>query len=192
MSVGHLYARTLQPLAEQLIELIPGGATVAVLGDDTVLAPLLEHRRESHADWALVLCPDGDVAKLLDDCERCATRAAVACWSRTCASRHELVLDDVLRSAGLESVYLDGLLLDAIRLHEGWRRELLRDVVRFDGIGDLWATMVRDRPPLAAEVDALDYEAVSQAMRDCEESLAPFTAADGTMRIPVEAVLLLR
>lgn len=52
----------------------------------------------------------------------------------------------------------------------------LHDVVRFDGIDDYLATMGAPAGDAAAAA--------------CAEELAAFTAADGTMRIPAEAVLL--
>lgn len=67
----------------------------------------------------------------------------------------------------------------------------IHDVVRFDGIAHYWAAMVTERP-LAAPVAGLP-EAQSAAVRELvAERLLPYTAADGTMRIPTEAVVMVR
>ncbi|HEX6492882.1 MAG TPA: hypothetical protein VF112_05190 [Candidatus Dormibacteraeota bacterium] len=62
------------------------------------------------------------------------------------------------------------------------RVERLRDVVRFDGLDALWAALVTERGiPEALDPDR--REALEWALRR-------WIAADGTLRIPVEAALL--
>ena len=62
------------------------------------------------------------------------------------------------------------------------RVERLRDVVRFDGLDSLWAALVTERG-IAEDLDAGRREAL-------EWSLRRWIAADGTLRIAVEAALL--
>ena len=64
------------------------------------------------------------------------------------------------------------------------RPERLRDVVRFDGIDQLWAALVTERG-IAAELDP-------RRRAGLEASLDRWIAADGTLRIAVEAVGLVR
>jgi len=62
------------------------------------------------------------------------------------------------------------------------RVERLRDVVRFDGLDALWAALVTERG-ISEALDAGRREAL-------EWSLRRWIAADGTLRIAVEAALL--
>ncbi len=68
----------------------------------------------------------------------------------------------------------------------GWRQRRLSDVARFDDVEQLLTALTSERgievPP--AQRDALRDRLASE--------LAPFTAADGTMRIPVHATLVER
>jgi SAM-dependent methyltransferase len=66
----------------------------------------------------------------------------------------------------------------SLRLHA----EIRRDVVRFDGVDQLWTALVTERG-----VEAVLTPARRSAV---EASLDRCTVADGTLRIPVEAVLL--
>lgn len=60
--------------------------------------------------------------------------------------------------------------------------ERLRDVLRFDGVAQLWLALVTERG-----IDA----ALDPARRArLEAALAPWLAADGTLRIAVEAACL--
>jgi hypothetical protein len=54
----------------------------------------------------------------------------------------------------------------------------IHDVVRFDGASHYWAAMTGDSPP------------PEEVRRAAEARLEAYVAADGTMRIPTEAVLL--
>ena len=62
---------------------------------------------------------------------------------------------------------------------EGWR-----DVVRFDGLDQLWAALATER--------GLDAGLTAARRAALEASLRRWTAADGTLRIPVEAAVLRR
>ena len=64
------------------------------------------------------------------------------------------------------------------------------DVVRFDGITHYWQAMVAVRP-VAGELAGESPDVLAALRADCERRLRSWTAADGTMRIPVEVVLLL-
>jgi hypothetical protein len=98
-------------------------------------------------------------------------------------SPHEAAVVEVLghalaRPATLTSGHLDSL-LGATSL----RAERLRDVVRFDGVDQLWAALVTERG-IAAEL--------GRRRGALEASLDRWIAADGTLRIAVEAVGLSR
>ncbi len=146
-------------------------------------------------DRVASLCTYGfwEGGSMLDAAERAlrpAGRAAVLTWELAHPPAHEAVLVDALRDvAGIESPFLfrclaspnaeRSLLWEAVGVH---------DVVRFDGITEYWAAMVVDRPV----VRELEHQpdGVLAALRDaCQRSLIPWTAADGTMRIPVRARL---
>jgi len=119
--------------------------------------------------------------------------AAVLTWDPASPPAHEAALVDALREeAGVHSRFLDQCLQTAgFTERPTWGRSRIRDVVRFDGIAHYWAAMVADRP-VAAEL-AHESDAALRAVRAaCERALRPFTAVDGTMRIPVVATLLRR
>ena len=59
------------------------------------------------------------------------------------------------------------------------------------GIGHLWAALVSERNPPDAVI-AAPAAALAEARRACAARLAAHTAADGTLRIPVEALLVER
>lgn len=145
--------------------------------------------------------PAAALAELLRITDAQRGRIACALWSEPGAAPHEGALVDALHEVtGDVPDALQGQLaygypaaadnlvaragatgrLHALRVH---------DVVRFDGIAHWWAAMVSERPTAAA-VAALPAD-TQQGIRDAaERHLVPHTAADGTMRIPVEAVVL--
>jgi SAM-dependent methyltransferase len=133
-------------------------------------------------------------ASLLDEAARItrpAGMAAVVTWDVARPPAHEVALVDALRDgAGIRSRFLTQC-LDAVAGTDRapWDSATLRDVVRFDGITHYWAAMVAERPVAAELADT--SEATRGAVRvACERALREFTAADGTMRIPVTATLL--
>jgi SAM-dependent methyltransferase len=135
-------------------------------------------------------------ASLLAEAER-LTRpdgiAAALTWDAAFPPAHESSLVDALRDeAGVHSRFLD-LCLQTPGFTERpqWDRSSIRDVVRFDGIAHYWAAMVADRP-VAADLGHASEVTVSAVRAACERALHPFTAVDGTMRIPVVATLLRR
>jgi hypothetical protein len=89
------------------------------------------------------------------------------------------VLGDAARAATLSAAEVDAL---AGRVQ--FSTERLRDVVRFDGVDQLWTALVTERG-IVAELDAPRRTAL-------EASLDRWIAADGTLRIAVEAVGLVR
>ena len=149
-------------------------------------------------DRVASLCTVGfwQSASLVAEAER-MTRpdgiAALLTWDAAFPPAHEGALVDALREeAGLHSRFLDQCLQAAgFSAQPRWDRSSIRDVVRFDGIAHYWAAMVADRP-LAAELGHASDVTVSAVRAACERALQPFTAVDGTMRIPVVATLLRR
>jgi SAM-dependent methyltransferase len=117
-------------------------------------------------------------------------RAAVLTWNSLQPPPHEAVLVEALRDvAGIESRFLATCLAspDAGESPR-WEPVVVNDVVRFDGITGYWAAMVVERP-LSRELGQ-QPDGVMAAVRDtCRRALLPWTAADGTMRIPVLACL---
>ncbi|PZR78413.1 MAG: hypothetical protein DLM65_12930 [Candidatus Aeolococcus gillhamiae] len=65
----------------------------------------------------------------------------------------------------------------------GWRQRRLSDVARFDGIDQLLIALLDER--------GIDVAPRRAALRErLAREVAPFTAADGTMRIPVHVTLV--
>jgi hypothetical protein len=193
------------------------GRVLLVDTDAAVLAAAADDVAASGCDVATAIAADGGVAiagascdrvaslctagfwqgaSLLDEAERITTPvgiAAVLTWDSAEPPAHEVVLADALRKeAGIHSPFLARCLQAApITERRQWEVATLRDVVRFDGIAQYWMAMVIERP-VAAEL-AHASEATLRAVRTgCELTLRQFTAADGTMRIPVTATLLRR
>jgi hypothetical protein len=164
------------------------GATTGLLSD--AVSPL------PHASFDRVasLCTLGfwDGASLFDVAQRATRRtgsAAVLAWDAA-APLHEVALADALRDVlGVTSAFMTRCL--AVPVPEqvsGWDSVSVHDVVRFDGIGTYWAAMVTERP-IALELAQQGADALSAVRAACQRSLAACTAADGTMRIPVHAML---
>jgi SAM-dependent methyltransferase len=132
-------------------------------------------------------------AALLDEMLRITRRtgiAAVVTWDADDPPAHERALVDAMRDVtGLQSPFLtECIAAPASAARAGWDREMLRDVVRFDGIAHYWAAMVLERPALV-ELRA-EPAASLMAIRDaCEQVLRQYIAADGTMRLPVAATM---
>ena len=142
-------------------------ASLATLGGTDATSLLRETRRVLHAG------------------------GAVACivWDAGAPPPHEMALAAALQAeAGIESRFLRALLAP-VRAPEGFSDIELRDVARFDGFNQLWFAMVDERP-LAGELRSLSEELRDAVRRRCEALLAGYAAADGTMRIPVVARLL--
>ncbi|MEA2618973.1 MAG: ubiE/COQ5 methyltransferase family [Chloroflexota bacterium] len=121
------------------------------------------------------------LAGLLRAVDPRAGRVAVLIQLGGRGSPHETavagVLGGVARPATLSAVEIDALCGDG-----PLRPERLRDVVRFDGLGQLWTALVTERG-IGADLDARRRGAL-------EASLGRWIAADGTLRIAAEAVCL--
>ena len=95
--------------------------------------------------------------------------------------------DNALRTAWRD---VDGTDLEAlpptdpVSSPNGWRQRRLSDVARFDGIDQLLTGLTDER---GIEVQSDQRTALRDRLA---AELAPFTAADGTMRIPVHATLV--
>jgi hypothetical protein len=206
---GRLLATSVhRPLAEQLValtemhdgdrvlELSAGdgeltrrlhdrGATVEVVD----LSRHPDHRRlpfaaDSHDVVLSLLALDSDdeLPSALLELARVAARARIVVWED--GATHENALRAAWRDAGdTTAPPVDEPALPA-PLPPRWSRSVLSDVARFDGADQLWAALVVERDVVVPHDRA---HALRQRFADV---LAPFTAADGTLRIPVRAALL--
>ena len=118
----------------------------------------------------------------LAELARVARRVEVVVW--TDGATHENALRDAWRELGAPGALPATLMTTATP--PGWSQSELADVARFDGIGQLWAGLVTER---GITVPAALATALKERLA---EKVAAFTAADGTMRIPVRATLLTR
>lgn len=118
----------------------------------------------------------------LAELARVARRVEVVVW--TDGATHENALRDAWRELGAPGTLPATLMTTATP--PGWSQSELADVARFDGIGQLWAGLVTER---GITVPAALATALKERLA---ENVAAFTAADGTMRIPVRATLLTR
>ncbi len=133
---------------------------------------------------------DGSLLDTADRAIRPAGRAAVLTWNPSLPPSHEAVLVEALRDvAGIQSQFVTQCLASPDAEHSPrWEPIAVHDVVRFDGISEYWTAMVLERPV----VRELEHqpERIGAAVRfACQRALLPWTAADGTMRIPVLASL---
>ena len=124
-------------------------------------------------------------------------RVVAVGWAGATGAPHEAALDAALtEQLGVTSRFMSSTLNVAIALERmaangavALRAQRLRDVVRFDGPEQLWAALVDERP-VAAEIATAPAAARLAARDACSARLAVYAAADGTLRIPVEAVVL--
>jgi len=149
-------------------------------------------------DRAGSLCTLGfwDGTGAFDETERILTPSGVAVfvvWDGADPPAHERALVDALRDeAGIRSAFLERCIpVDIAAGRERWEAVTLRDVARFDGIGQYWAAMVLERP-VAAELAGAPASLLDAVRGACERDLRSCIAADGTMRIPVTATMLRR
>ncbi len=165
-----------------------GCAVSTLTRTGAVVAP-----HEATADRVASLCTFGfwDGDSLLDLAERVTRRrAAILTWDAAEPPAHEIALTDALRDIGrMESPFLRRCLaLPNGNQSARWEPVVLRDVVQFDGIAAYWAAMVLERPILR-ELNPLPGDEVAAVRSACQRALQRWTAADGTMRIPVRATL---
>lgn len=115
-------------------------------------------------------------------------RIVIAVWDPDSPPAHELALRSALqRLAGRSSSFLSAVLWSTSV--EGLLISRIRDVARFDGAEQLWAALVDERP-IAGELADLPADVVSGVREQLALALARYAAPDGTLRIPVQAVLL--
>jgi hypothetical protein len=150
---------------------------------------------DSSCDRVASLCTLGfwEGASLLDAAERATRpngRAAILAWDPAHPPPHEVALVDALRDvAGIHSQFLARCLAGPeAGQTAGWGPVTLHDVVRFDGIAQYWAAMVGERP-IATDLVRESAAALREIRAGCQRALSKWTAADGTMRIPVSATL---
>jgi hypothetical protein len=150
---------------------------------------------ESSCDRVGSLCTLGfwGGASLLDVAERATRltgRAAVLAWDLAQPPLHEEALVDALRDVvGIHSRFLAQCLAGPEPGQTArWEPVTLHDVVRFDGIAQYWAALVGERP-IAADLVRESDATLREIRSACQRALEEYTAADGTMRIPVRATL---
>jgi hypothetical protein len=132
----------------------------------------------------LALDCNDELASTLRELAGVAARARIVVWEDGAA--HESALRAAWRDAGGATANPAGEPASPPSPLPGWSRSVLSDVARFDGTEQLWAALVVERG-----VDVPRDRA--HALRErFAHHLAPFTAADGTLRIPVRAALLAR
>jgi len=195
----------LRPLAEQLaalaapradetvLELSSGdgelnarlrGTAGAAAGTVVVIAPSRHLPFDDNAfDLAvsLLAIDAGDgLPATLSELARVAGRAHVVVWGN--GATHENALRDAWRDLGGDDAAT--AVADAPPLPPEWTRSTLTDVARFDGINQLWQAMITER---GVTVSAGQEQALRERL---QHHVAKYTAADGTMRIPVRAALL--
>jgi hypothetical protein len=124
--------------------------------------------------------PGAHLAGLLRAVDPRAGRIAVLVQLGGEGSPHETAVAAVL--GGARPATLTAVEIDSLRGGGPLHPERLRDVVRFDGLGQLWTALVTERG-IDAALDARRRGAL-------EASLGRWIAADGTLRIAAEAVCL--
>jgi len=127
------------------------------------------------SDIRRILAPGGRVVMLL--------------WAQTCSA--EQVLADAFAASDVRSPFLDALLEPCLGDASWLDAITLRDVARFNDLAHFWQGMVVERP-LGDELLTLGPATAGRIRARCAELLAPHTAADGTLRVPVEARCLTR
>lgn len=102
------------------------------------------------------------------------------------SSLPDAILERSLREmAAHRSPFLEALLHHGL----GGQGSAVRDVARFDSIDHYWTAMV-DQRPIGAELGGIDQPSRVAIADRCAVLLAPFTGADGTLRVPMDATLI--
>jgi hypothetical protein len=134
---------------------------------------------------SLLAAGDGDaLLAALGALGRVARRVRVVVWEG--GATHENALRAAWDDAGAGSAPPVRLAVAPVALPAGWSRSVLADVARFDSARQLLEALTSER---GVEVPAALAPAL---LRRFEELIAPHTAADGTLRVPVRAGLLVR
>lgn len=141
---------------------------------------------EEHFDLAISLMAidaQDELQAVLPQLRAVARRVLVA------VSAGGATYDNALRTAwrdvaGAELAALPAT--DPVATPVGWTQRRLSDVARFDGVDQLFTALTDER---GIDVPAEQRAALRGRL---EREVAPFTAADGTMRIPVHVTLVER
>jgi SAM-dependent methyltransferase len=170
------------PLAASALRVEPGRLPLASGSLDAAVSLLTVH---------LVPDPAALLAEMLRAVDPRRGRVAVVVQLGDGGSPHEGAVAAVLGGGAppapvVAAGAVAGLLQDVAGL-AGERRaplrdERWRDVVRFDGVDQLWAALVTER--------GLDAGLTPARRAALEASLGRWMAADGTLRIPAQALVL--
>jgi hypothetical protein len=192
-----------RPPSADLIRALPPSTAVAVTDDEAAATTLRDELRAARAEARVVTAPlaalpfdtgafdavlslfgltgshGGAVA--LAELARVGRRAIVVVWDGGAT------LENALRAA--LSAVTGTAPASLVRALEppaapGWSRQQLADVARFDSVARLVSALT--------EQHDLDVEAMQRAalVAHMESSLAAFTGADGTLRVPLRATAL--
>jgi ubiquinone/menaquinone biosynthesis C-methylase UbiE len=136
----------------------------------------------------------GDPHALLMEARRILRPAGqVAClmWDPAAPPLHEAAMNAALGAvAGHASPFLARVLAPPPQVR-GLATSAIRDVVRFDGIDRYWHALVTERP-LGQELIGMSADVLAEVRAHVAAALRSCTAADGTMRVPVSALLIRR
>ncbi len=195
---GPVYATcVLRPFAEHLIAAVGGvaGRSVMVVpGDAGTLGSEIRRLRgspsDTGADMALALGTLGVAgwpATTLGRMDRAVGSGAIAAVHFTQTSAHELIAQ-----AALGSVHAAAPDPSLVRISpsaiEGFTVTTIRDVARFDSPRQFYAALIAERNADAG-LDAVQRRRI---LEYCTRELASVTAFDDTVRLPIEALLLVR
>jgi hypothetical protein len=183
----------------------PSGSVVTVVVGDAAARALHQELQESRATAEVVVASPGalpyqqrefDVAVsllrltgsvgsvALREMERVAHHAAVIVTAARRPAPEDLLAGAWQDATGTVPPALQAL--PSPPPPQGWTSTIIGDVARFDGAQQLWMALCDH-----LGIRAPDAEAAT-VRRRFDERLAPFQGADGTLRIPIEVVLLRR
>ncbi len=167
-------------LTTRLTAAVGARGTVEVLEAPWNVAPTPQH----HVDLAVSLLAietQDELADVLPQLALVARRTLVMMFAGGATYDNALATawQDVM---GSEVAALPAT--DPVAKPTGWRQQRLSDVARFDGVDQLLTALTDER---AIEVPADRRAALRERLA---EALRSFTAADGTMRIPVHATVV--
>jgi len=167
-----------------------GTAQVRTCITDGVVIPLKRHSCDVVA--SLLTLGFGDPGALITEARQIVSPGgamAIMHWDASIPPEHENALVRSLSDcAGYRSPFLDSVLSQVLG-NGHTDRIRVRDVVRFDGFTDYWHACVAERP-LGDELTALTDELIGEVQAHTARALERFTAADGSLRIPVEALVV--
>jgi hypothetical protein len=191
-------------LARLLRRTVGSGGRVSVVDHDSEALRALRGAADVAVSLFGLAHAADPVAMLLTMQESLAAHGRLACvvWGGRAGAVHETaVLDAVAVTTGVRLGFISTTtalgepgvaeaVVAAAEMRHCVRVRRVRDVVRFDGIDHLWAALVVQRPEVSAALRACSGESLHDARSRCAATLAVYTAADGTLRISVEAVVI--